>query len=110
MLLSLAGIPLTAGFVGKFYVLAAGVTAALWPLVVILVINSAIGLFYYLRIVVAMYTPTEEIKPVPAAIAAHALSVTGGVVLTALLVLLVWLGVYPASVIRFIQVAVVSLG
>jgi len=42
-LLSLAGIPLTAGFVGKFYVLGAGLDARLWPLVLILVVNSAIG-------------------------------------------------------------------
>ena len=44
-LLSLAGIPLTAGFVGKFYVLAAGVGSSLWLLVLILVANSAIGLY-----------------------------------------------------------------
>jgi NADH-quinone oxidoreductase subunit N len=54
MLLSLAGIPLTAGFVGKFYIVAAGVDAHLWALLIILVINSVIGLFYYLRIVTAM--------------------------------------------------------
>ena len=56
-LLSLAGIPLTAGFVGKFYVLAAGVESALWLLVVLVVCNSALGLFYYLRLVVTMCTP-----------------------------------------------------
>ena len=54
MLLSLAGIPLTAGFVGKFYVIAAGVDSALWLLLVLLAINSVIGLFYYLRIIVVM--------------------------------------------------------
>jgi NADH-quinone oxidoreductase subunit N len=54
MLFSLAGIPLTAGFVGKFYLLAAGVSVQLWALVAILVVNSAIGLYYYLRIIVVM--------------------------------------------------------
>src|SRR5215212_7383683 len=49
MLLSLAGIPLTAGFVAKFYAFAAGVDAALWLLVVVLMITSMIGLYYYLR-------------------------------------------------------------
>ncbi|PWG74766.1 NADH-quinone oxidoreductase subunit N, partial [Enterococcus hirae] len=43
-LLSLAGIPLTAGFVGKFYVAAAGVEEELWTLVIVLVAGSAIGL------------------------------------------------------------------
>ena len=45
MLLSLAGIPLTAGFVGKFYVLMAGVNANLWWLVIVLVAGSAIRTF-----------------------------------------------------------------
>ena len=44
MLLSLAGIPLTAGFIGKFYLLTAGVAGRMWLLVIMLVINSAIGL------------------------------------------------------------------
>jgi proton-translocating NADH-quinone oxidoreductase chain N len=44
-LLSLAGIPLTAGFVGKFYVLLVGVESALWPLIFLLVFGSAVGLF-----------------------------------------------------------------
>ena len=60
MLLSLAGIPLTAGFVGKFYVVAAGASASLWLLVFTLVVTSAIGLFYYLRVIVALYSHAEE--------------------------------------------------
>jgi NADH-quinone oxidoreductase subunit N len=60
MLLSLAGIPLTAGFVGKFYVAAAGVGSGLWLLVIILAVNSALGLYYYLRIIVALYMRGEK--------------------------------------------------
>ena len=60
MLFSLAGIPLTAGFVGKFYVVGAGAESSLWALVVVLVINSAIGLFYYLRIIAALFERTTE--------------------------------------------------
>jgi len=48
-LLSLAGVPLTAGFIGKFYVVAAGVDAQAWSLLVALVLGSAISIFYYLR-------------------------------------------------------------
>ena len=55
MLLSLAGIPLTAGFLGKFYIVAAGAAVGAWALILILVITSTIGLFYYLRIVAALY-------------------------------------------------------
>src|SRR5205823_6514881 len=64
-LLSLAGMPLTAGFVGKFYVLAAGVESALWLLVVLVVCNSALGLFYYLRLVVTMCAPLPREAMVP---------------------------------------------
>jgi NADH-quinone oxidoreductase subunit N len=48
-MLSLAGIPLTAGFIAKFYIIIAGASTRLWILLIILVINSVIGLFYYLR-------------------------------------------------------------
>ena len=99
MLFSLAGIPLTAGFIGKFYVVAAGAGSALWLLVITLVINSAIGLSYYLRIIVALYAqPAEkEVPPVPA------LSLTGSLVLVVLTVLLLWLGVYPEPLIDMIH-------
>jgi len=54
-LLSLTGIPPTAGFVGKLYLFAAAVEAGYYWLVIIAVVNSAISLFYYMRVVVAMY-------------------------------------------------------
>ncbi len=98
MLLSLAGIPLTAGFIGKFYVAAAGVESALWLLVVILVVNSAIGLYYYLRIVVVLYSGGTEIRPeiLP-------LSGPGMAVVLGLLAALLWLGTYPAPVLSIID-------
>jgi NADH-quinone oxidoreductase subunit N len=107
-LLSLAGIPLTAGFVGKFYILAAGVGSALWALVVVLVIGSAIGLYYYLRIVVAMYLQPLPEQAAPAVPLAWPLA--GSLVLAALTLLLVWLGVYPAPLLSVIQAAAASLG
>ncbi len=53
--LSLAGIPLTAGFIAKFYVVAAGVAAELWWLVAVLALGSAIGIYFYLRVMVTMF-------------------------------------------------------
>ena len=100
MLLSLAGIPLTAGFVGKFYLVAAGVGSALWLLVIVLAGASAIGLFYYLRIVVAMYQPLLEGVPAPARVS---LPIASRVTLAVLTLLLVWLGVYPVPFIQIIQ-------
>ena len=104
MLLSLAGIPLTAGFVGKFYVAAAGVGSGLWLLVIILAVNSALGLYYYLRIIIPMYTNgEEETTETPR------LSLSGSAVLAGLTVLLVWLGVYPVPLIQIIQKLVQGL-
>jgi NADH-quinone oxidoreductase subunit N len=99
MLFSLAGIPLTAGFMGKFYVVAAGAGSDLWLLVIALVINSAIGLFYYLRIIVVMFAYHDWEKTY----SARSLPVTGGVVLVVLAVLLIWLGVYPMPLIEMIH-------
>jgi NADH-quinone oxidoreductase subunit N len=106
-LLSLAGIPLTAGFVGKFYLLAAGVGSALWLLVILLVVASAIGLFYYLRLIVAMYTPLPQERE--SFVAAPSVSLAGSLVLAALTLALAWLGVYPAPLIDMVQRAVAGL-
>lgn len=58
-LLSLAGLPLTAGFMSKFFLVLSGVGSGLWILAFSLVVNSVISLYYYLRIVKSMFTPSE---------------------------------------------------
>jgi NADH-quinone oxidoreductase subunit N len=97
-LLSLAGIPATMGFLGKFYVLAAGANAAAWTLMLILVVTSVAGLFYYLRIVVALYAePTESVtqmRPLPW---------SGVLVLVVLGILLLWFGIYPSSLLNLVR-------
>lgn len=104
-LLSLAGIPLTAGFVGKFSVLAAGIESSLWGLVLVLVVSSAIGLYYYLRIVVVMLREPAVESGVFAP-----MGLPGTFVLAALTVLLVGLGVYPTTLIALIQSTVAQVG
>ena len=60
-LLSLAGIPLTAGFVGKFVVFKAAINSGAWPLVVVAVAASAAAAFFYIRLIVLMFlTPIPE--------------------------------------------------
>lgn len=101
MLFSLAGIPLTAGFLGKFYVAAAGLSANQIALVVILVINSVIGIYYYLRIIVAMFSSAGQYPSFtknPGSIPDKSLTI-----LSALLILLIWFGVYPRYIIELIH-------
>ncbi|MGH7781421.1 MAG: NADH-quinone oxidoreductase subunit N [Candidatus Binataceae bacterium] len=108
MLLSLAGIPLTAGFLAKFFILAAGASGSIWGLILILVITSVIGLFYYLRIVVAMYADlpqASESEPTPSL----SLPLTSGFALAVLAILLVWFGVYPTQLMELIRIAVANL-
>lgn len=97
MVLSLAGMPVTAGFFAKFFIVAAGVGSSLWLLVIIMIVNSGIGLFYYLRLITAMYGTGPE----GAAIGAYE-GREGRVVLGVLLALLVWWGLYPAPLLNWI--------
>ena len=87
-----------AGFLAKFYVVAVGASAGMWALILILGITSVIGLFYYLRVVVTMYTRVPE-KAARAEL--HAIGVS--YVLVALAILLVWLGVYPGPLLNVVR-------
>ncbi|MCL4561285.1 MAG: NADH-quinone oxidoreductase subunit N [Chloroflexi bacterium] len=102
MLLSLAGVPLTAGFVGKFYLVTAGIGSALWLLVIVLVVTSGIGLYYYLRVVVAMFASLPKGSTIAPAmrISPH---FTGALAVTILVLLLFWLGIYPTPILRLIE-------
>ena len=104
VLLSLAGIPATMGFLGKFYVLAAGAERSAWLLIIALVVTSVAGLFYYLRVVVALYAASPE-REVPR----PKLSGGGALVLAALAILLIWFGVYPAPLLHLIRSTVLGL-
>jgi len=111
MVLSLAGIPVTAGFVGKFYVISAGASSAIWLLVFVLIVTSVFGLYYYLRILVALYSGLAHedahaiggTAKISSPSLTPALSISGGVVLAVLTILLVWVGVYPATLLNLIH-------
>ncbi len=102
MLLSLAGVPLTAGFLGKVYVFMAGIHARLWWQVSVLVLASAIGLVYYLRLIAIMTAAPKDADntpdvPQPAA----GLAVKG--LLAVLTLAVLWLGIWPAPLLRIIE-------
>ena len=100
MLLSLAGIPLTVGFIGKFYVFLAGVETELWILLSVLIIGSGIGLYYYLRIVYRMLMPVSS-DNILVDTRMENLSTLG--VLAILFILLLALGIYPAPIMAVIE-------
>jgi NADH-quinone oxidoreductase subunit N len=91
-LLSLGGIPPTAGFMGKFRLFSAAIEAGYVGLAVVGVLNSVLSLYYYLRVVVFMYARRETTGADPV------LSPALGVTLAAAAVATVVLGVYPSIV------------
>ncbi len=101
-LLSLAGLPLTLGFIGKLLIMAAGVNFQLWWLLGFMVIGSAMGLYYYLRLIVIMVKPQPEvdqasIKPI---------SVSATWVVGSLTLLTLVLGIYPDPLLSLLRFAV----
>jgi NADH-quinone oxidoreductase subunit N len=95
-LMSLIGIPITGGFFAKFYVLSAALNANLVGLAIILVLNSALGAYYYLRIIVMMYMrePRGDVPVAPVPLAA-AFAISLCVVAT------LFLGVVPGRVLDY---------
>jgi NADH-quinone oxidoreductase subunit N len=111
-LLSLAGIPVTAGFIGKFYAIAAGVDAGLWWLVLALIANSAISLYYYLRLIVTMFGEVATPATVPQGQTVQTTEGTAWVTAFSLgLVasIIILLGVYPEPLIHLIRDSVGNL-
>ncbi len=106
MMLSLAGIPLTAGFIGKFYIIATGVESQHWWLIGSLVIGSAIGVFYYLRVMVTLYLMEPNLRRHDAQL--HWEQRAGGVMLLAIAILAFFLGVYPQPLLELVQHAVLA--
>jgi NADH-quinone oxidoreductase subunit N len=97
-LLSLIGIPMTGGFLAKFYVFSAAVKANLIWLTLIGVLNGGIGAYYYLRILVVMYM-RESRKQVPVTPVPFAL----GLALASSVVATLYLGILPNQVLQYAQ-------
>ena len=103
MMLSLAGIPLTAGFIGKFLVIKTAVAGQSWFLVAMVILGSGIGLYYYLRVMVVMYmTPPEH--PRMDAID-HWGQKVGGIMVLGATALVLFFGIYPDPIIAISKVA-----
>lgn len=97
-LLSLTGIPLTVGFVAKFYMLATGAEGGMWLLLWTLVIGSAIAVYYYMRVIFTMVRPGGD-----AGYAHSSPRVEGMAVLVVIGISLIGFGVYPSPLIDFVR-------
>ncbi len=100
MMLSLAGIPLTMGFIGKFYILSVAVASGLWWLVAGIIIGSGIGLFYYLRVMALLFMerPADAREPAAAGLGQKA----GTVVIWLLAAATIIVGIYPTWLIDMV--------
>ncbi len=95
-LLSLAGIPLTAGFISKFYLALAGIKSGLFLLVIILIINSVLSLYFYLRVVRSMFAEPDLRQ-------GFRLNLASGFVLLITAAGIIFLGVMPSVISRLIN-------
>ncbi len=94
---SLAGVPLTVGFIGKFLVFKAAIASGHWALICIAIVAVAAGFYYYIRVIAAMYwqQPNESAPIVIAPLSRLAILILGGAIL--------FLGVYPKPILSQIK-------
>ncbi len=107
MMLSLAGIPLTAGFIAKFVVVLSAVAATNWFLAAMVIIGSGIGLYYYLRVMIVMYMTAPDVPRIDAQ-GNWGKTAGGAMVLLAALFVLVF-GVYPEPLLQFAEAARIAV-
>jgi len=96
-MVSLAGVPFTAGFLGKFFIFYAAILQRQIALVVIGVITVGCGFYYYLKVVRAMYwQPANKAENIP-------ISGLSRLAISALIAATIWLGVYPQPILNMLK-------
>ncbi|GIV77124.1 NADH-quinone oxidoreductase subunit N [Litorilinea aerophila] len=96
-LLSLTGIPLTGGFIGKFYVFGAAIQHQYFWLAAIGLVNAGVAAFYYLNVVRAMFFAAEpETAPTPMPVA-----ISVQIILLICVGATLWIGIYPPDIINW---------
>jgi NADH-quinone oxidoreductase subunit N len=106
-LLAQAGVPLTSGFLAKFYVISAAVQARSYALAIIAMIAAVIATFFYLRVIVAMYMSGDEADEAAAAAPRLTIPVGAGAALGLALAFTLIVGFLPEAVLDFARHATV---
>lgn len=104
LLLSLGGIPLTAGFVAKWYVFSAAIEAGYYDLAIVGVLTSVVSIFFYLRIVVMMYMHEPSGEPAPPRVSPLAMAT-----LSASILAVFYLGLLPARLLALAADSVATI-
>jgi len=104
-LFSLAGIPPTAGFFGKFYLFKAAIDQGLIALTVIAVLNSLVSAYYYLRIMVAMFMQDETGSSKPKVTPSVSIAIAVGICLLFVLAI----GLYPSPYLNAARASIAAL-
>ena len=100
-MVSLAGLPFTAGFFGKFFIFAAAIAQKQFMLVAAGILTVACGFYYYLKVIRAMYWPARDVsQDMPGKIAVSFLS-RAAIIL--MMIAIIGLGVYPQPILRAIN-------
>lgn len=103
MMLSLAGIPLTAGFITKLFAILAAVQGAQWFLAAMIILGSGIGLFYYLRVMLTLFKRPKAY--VEFDVVGHWGVRAGGIMVIAVTLIIVFFGILPNSLIEWSTLA-----
>jgi NADH-quinone oxidoreductase subunit N len=104
-LISLAGIPLTGGFIGKFYLFGAAIQKGYVGLTIFAVLNSVVSVYYYFRLLVIMYMKepaADQAEPEPVALPAMAIIV---IAVAAIFLL----GIYPGQMLNLASISAIAL-
>ncbi|WHL25211.1 MAG: NADH-quinone oxidoreductase subunit NuoN [Candidatus Blochmannia vicinus] len=104
IILSLAGIPMTLGFIGKFYLFVLGVNSQLWWLTIFIAMSSVISIIYYLRIIINLYlNPSRNCLSINSNSTSSWIITPYGILVIIVSFFILFLGVYPRPMIYFIH-------
>ncbi|URJ28290.1 NADH-quinone oxidoreductase subunit NuoN [Candidatus Blochmannia vicinus (nom. nud.)] len=105
MILSLAGIPMTLGFIGKFYLFVLGMNSQLWWLTIFIAMSSVISIIYYLRIIINLYlNPIRNCAGINSSSASSWIITPNGILVIIVSFFILFLGLYPQPIIYLIHV------